>query len=88
MFPPGEMGTASFDRPAGTLNVLESAALADVESVTVEGRSGQNNGPYEVVELDNDLIRYGTNNTVGEKGANVQVGSWTAAGQGREPARS
>ena len=37
MFPPGEMGTASFDRPAGTLNVLESAALADVESVTVEG---------------------------------------------------
>ena len=37
MFPPGEMGTASFDRPAGTLNVLESAAVADVESVTVEG---------------------------------------------------
>lgn len=37
MVPLGEIGTASFDRPAGTLNVLESAALEDVESVTVEG---------------------------------------------------
>lgn len=35
--PPGEIGTASFDRPAGTWNIFESSALADVESVTMDG---------------------------------------------------